>query len=245
MLEPLKAGRHHRRSSARRPATRSSRSTRSTRRRCCRGSRRARRSGTGWRRRKQAAEFAKYLQKLRAQAIIEWKNDELKKMYDQKVAEEAVPAAPPAEAADASADEEGRDEVTPTRRLISDERRRTACLARGSPSGRGRAPRRSSTSSSSGRASRSSSRPSPAGAAGRTAARRSTGRCFPATASRGSTRATRCSVLNVHRRRDDRVVRRQAGADSRRRSREHPPPGDERPAVRPVPVHQGRRSRWR
>jgi peptidyl-prolyl cis-trans isomerase SurA len=35
---------------------------------------------------KQSAEFAKYLQKVRAQAVIEWKNAELKKMYDQSVA---------------------------------------------------------------------------------------------------------------------------------------------------------------
>jgi parvulin-like peptidyl-prolyl isomerase len=35
---------------------------------------------------KQAAEFAKYLQKIRSQAVIEWKNAELKKMYDQNVA---------------------------------------------------------------------------------------------------------------------------------------------------------------
>jgi peptidyl-prolyl cis-trans isomerase SurA len=32
------------------------------------------------------AEFAKYLVKLRAQAVVEWKNAELKKMYDQRVA---------------------------------------------------------------------------------------------------------------------------------------------------------------
>ena len=37
---------------------------------------------------KQAAEFVKYMQKLRAQAVIDWKNPELKKMFDQKVAEE-------------------------------------------------------------------------------------------------------------------------------------------------------------
>ncbi len=43
---------------------------------------------------RQAAEFAKYMQKLRAQAVIEWKNAELKKMFDEKTAEEAVPAAP-------------------------------------------------------------------------------------------------------------------------------------------------------
>ena len=35
---------------------------------------------------KRKAEFQKYMQKLRAQAIIEWKNDDLKKMYEQKMA---------------------------------------------------------------------------------------------------------------------------------------------------------------
>lgn len=35
---------------------------------------------------KQEAEFAKYVQKARAQAVIEWKNAELKKLYDQRVA---------------------------------------------------------------------------------------------------------------------------------------------------------------
>jgi peptidyl-prolyl cis-trans isomerase SurA len=39
---------------------------------------------------KQAAEFAKYIVKLRAQAVIEWKNAELKKLYDQRVAAEAA-----------------------------------------------------------------------------------------------------------------------------------------------------------
>ena len=34
---------------------------------------------------KQEAEFAKYLQKIRAQAVIEWKNAELKKLYDRRV----------------------------------------------------------------------------------------------------------------------------------------------------------------
>ncbi|MEZ5416375.1 MAG: peptidylprolyl isomerase [Vicinamibacterales bacterium] len=32
---------------------------------------------------KRRAEFAKYLARLRTQAIIEWKNDEVKKAYDQ------------------------------------------------------------------------------------------------------------------------------------------------------------------
>lgn len=37
---------------------------------------------------KQAAEFARYMQKLRSQAVIEWKNPELKKLFDQRVAAE-------------------------------------------------------------------------------------------------------------------------------------------------------------
>ncbi len=46
---------------------------------------------------KQAAEFSRYLQKLRAQAVLDWKNPELKKIFEQKVAEDAVVAsAPPA-----------------------------------------------------------------------------------------------------------------------------------------------------
>jgi parvulin-like peptidyl-prolyl isomerase len=35
---------------------------------------------------KQAGEFLRYMQKLRAQAVIEWKNAELKKLYDQRMA---------------------------------------------------------------------------------------------------------------------------------------------------------------
>ncbi len=35
---------------------------------------------------KQEAEFTKYLMKVRSQAVIEWKNAELKKLYDQRVA---------------------------------------------------------------------------------------------------------------------------------------------------------------
>jgi peptidyl-prolyl cis-trans isomerase SurA len=46
---------------------------------------------------KQAAEFSRYMQKLRAQAVLDWKNPELKKMFEQKVAEDAIvaSAAPP------------------------------------------------------------------------------------------------------------------------------------------------------
>jgi peptidyl-prolyl cis-trans isomerase SurA len=43
---------------------------------------------------KQNAEFAKYMAKMRAQAVIEWKNAELKKMYDEQVAKEEVPTSP-------------------------------------------------------------------------------------------------------------------------------------------------------
>jgi hypothetical protein len=32
---------------------------------------------------KRKAEFQKYLQKLRAQAIIEWKNDDVKKAFEE------------------------------------------------------------------------------------------------------------------------------------------------------------------
>jgi peptidyl-prolyl cis-trans isomerase SurA len=46
---------------------------------------------------KQAAEFSRYIQKLRAQAVIDWKNQELKKIFDQKVAEDAVIASAPPE----------------------------------------------------------------------------------------------------------------------------------------------------
>lgn len=40
------------------------------------------------------AEQKKYIDRLRAQAIIEWKNDELKKLYDQKMAGGVVPDRP-------------------------------------------------------------------------------------------------------------------------------------------------------
>ncbi len=41
---------------------------------------------------KRQAEFEKYLQKLRAQAIIEWKNADVKKAYDQGLAQAGAPA---------------------------------------------------------------------------------------------------------------------------------------------------------
>jgi peptidyl-prolyl cis-trans isomerase SurA len=42
---------------------------------------------------KRMAEFVKYLQKLRAQAVIDWKNPELKKLFEDKVADEVAEAA--------------------------------------------------------------------------------------------------------------------------------------------------------
>ena len=45
---------------------------------------------------KRRVEFQKYLVRLRAQAIIEWKNDEVKKAYDAGLAAITAPAVPPA-----------------------------------------------------------------------------------------------------------------------------------------------------
>jgi peptidyl-prolyl cis-trans isomerase SurA len=42
---------------------------------------------------KRMGEYMRYMQKVRTQAVIEWKNPELKKMYDQRLAEEAAQAA--------------------------------------------------------------------------------------------------------------------------------------------------------
>jgi parvulin-like peptidyl-prolyl isomerase len=41
---------------------------------------------------KRRGELAKYLRRLRAQAIIEWKNEELRKMYEQRLAAEPAPS---------------------------------------------------------------------------------------------------------------------------------------------------------
>jgi parvulin-like peptidyl-prolyl isomerase len=46
---------------------------------------------------KRQAEFEKYLKRLRQQAIIEWKNDDLKKLYEQRVNTPAEPQAVGAE----------------------------------------------------------------------------------------------------------------------------------------------------
>lgn len=44
---------------------------------------------------RQAAEFNRYMEKLRAQAVLDWKNPELKKLFDQRVAELTAAAATP------------------------------------------------------------------------------------------------------------------------------------------------------
>ena len=41
---------------------------------------------------RQQVEVRKFLATVRGQAIIEWKNDELKKLYEKQVAQEATPA---------------------------------------------------------------------------------------------------------------------------------------------------------
>ena len=41
---------------------------------------------------KQRGEFQKFLAKIRAEAIIEWKNPELKKIYDARIASDATEA---------------------------------------------------------------------------------------------------------------------------------------------------------
>jgi peptidyl-prolyl cis-trans isomerase SurA len=43
---------------------------------------------------KRKAEFQKYLQKLRAQAIIEWKNEDVRKAFEEGVKQQAAPPAP-------------------------------------------------------------------------------------------------------------------------------------------------------
>jgi len=42
---------------------------------------------------KRQAEFQKWLEKLRAEAIIEWKNQEVRKAYEQGIALQKKPAA--------------------------------------------------------------------------------------------------------------------------------------------------------
>ena len=43
---------------------------------------------------KRKAEFQKYLERLRAQAIIEWKNEDVKKAFEAGVKQQTAPSAP-------------------------------------------------------------------------------------------------------------------------------------------------------
>ena len=138
--------------------------------------------------------------RLRAQAIIEWKNDELKKAYDEGLKQQA----------------ERRRSRAPSTETDGMLRRRS-----GSRSGRGRATSRSSASSSSRSRSRRSCRRSP---------------LEPLEGSQEEDRLAAVSRLllralrsrrraagpEVHRRRQHRLVRGRAGADSRVRDRQHP-----------------------
>ena len=45
---------------------------------------------------KRRGEFQKYLVRLRGQALIEWKNDEVKKAYDSGLAAQSAAGVPPA-----------------------------------------------------------------------------------------------------------------------------------------------------
>ena len=46
---------------------------------------------------KRQVEFQKYLEKLRAEAIIDWKNQEIKKAYEQGLAAQKQKTAPPSQ----------------------------------------------------------------------------------------------------------------------------------------------------
>ncbi len=99
---------------------------------------------------KQNAEFAKYMAKMRAQAVIEWKNAELKKMYDAEVAKEEVPTAPTTKPMPVPAPAQARRSSRGSPSVRPSCHRLTRCP--GLPCGRARGPRRPSTSSSIGRA---------------------------------------------------------------------------------------------
>ena len=143
---------------------------------------------------KRQVEFKKYLEKQRAQAIIEWKNEEIKKAWQSKV---GVPAPEPAAAAPekpSRTDELMSPYLRAERRTPSRPSRSRPTRSAGSPCGP-----EAGTSRSCGRSSTRSTSPRfcrrrPSGAAGRIAASRSKSRCFPGTSSRSSipTRGWRC-----------------------------------------------------
>ena len=124
---------------------------------------------------KRKDEFDKYLAKLRSQAIIEWKNPDVQKAYDDGLEEQSNQAQTgvPGRGFETSAAE-------------------PQPLHSGTRSGRDPGTNRSFASNSSEGSSKRFCRRSPGGAAGRTGRRRSTGRCFPATASRASIPSIRC-----------------------------------------------------
>ena len=84
LIEAMKVGDDHARCSARRAGYQILKleSIDAAPRRC-RSSRRASRSASACSPTSGSAEFEKYLEQLRAQAIIEWKNAELKKAYER------------------------------------------------------------------------------------------------------------------------------------------------------------------
>ena len=140
-----------------------------------RGARRHQQQGR--RDRRSAGERMKYLERLRAQATITWRNDELKKAYEQALAERRKVAG-----GMTLRHAQGHPDAEPTddRRLVVRALDAVAPRAGGARAARTEADRGIPADGAR------------SGAAGRIARRRSTGRCFPATASRASTRATGC-----------------------------------------------------
>ena len=156
-------------------------------------------------------EMRKFLTRLRAQAIIEWKNDELKKAYEKQLA------------ADDAA--------------VSVEPVNVSGRSLGTRSGRGRDTSRSSAISSNARATKRFSRPSRAGAGGRIGGRRSTGRCFQATASRASSSENRLPVQTCTGVVSIVVLQRRHCSDSRPGDRCDPAARAKRSSVRSVSAH--------
>ena len=223
LIEALKAGRCHagRAHAARLPDAASS--SRRRRRRRCRSNRRASRSASAWSPTSAREEFQKYLTKLRAQAIIEWKSEDVKKAYEEGLAEQA----------------QGERRRRADRSLIDHGISRAVVRHLDAVAPRAGRPR-----------------------ATRPQARRSLpADHHPVEPMEGSEEESRLAAVprlllralrsrghaadsQVHRRRQHRVVRGQARADSGIRAREHPRAGRQRTAIRPVPDdprrHDGR-----
>ena len=157
---------------------------------------------------KRKDEFEKYLDKLRAQAIIEWKNPDVKKAYEEGLAQQAKPRRPDA----SPVSRRSIDVADP----VAD---RDVAVVRGLDAVAARAGR--------------------ARAARAEADRRVPADHHPLEPLEGSQEEDRLAAVSrlllralrsrrraadpeVHRRRQHRVVRGQAGADSRIRARQHP-----------------------